>query len=185
MVGPRDQLGSISTVNASLQNVGLLTSEGYDIDLLYEHEFSSFDLTIDASATYIDEQDRELFGVVTQFEQQHGFPQWVGDLDVRFDWRDWTFFYNYSYIGTTIGDGPSNEICSTDSKSYSAASVRYRGADWEIIGTMRNIFDENPPPLGDNCSEITANRFFNTVPGTGYDLMGRAYILQLSKGFDF
>ena len=185
LVGPRDALGSITTVDASLQNVGLLTSKGYDIDILYEREFSTVDLTIDASATYIDEQDRELFGVLTSFDGQHGFPDWVAEMDVRLDWRDWTFFYNYEWIGTTAGTGPANENCNTASKSYSAASVRYRGADWEIIGTMRNIFDEDPPPLGNNCAQITATRFFNTVPGAGYDLMGRAYILQVSKGFDF
>ena len=73
-VADRDAMGFLTDVDASLLNVGLQSSEGYDIDILYEHEFSSFDLTIDASATYLSEHDRELLGVLDAFERTWGFP---------------------------------------------------------------------------------------------------------------
>ena len=183
-VAPRDGLGALTDVDASLLNVGLLKSEGYDVDLLYEREFSTVDLTIDASATYTSNYKRELLGVVDQFERRWGFPDWVADVDVRLDWRDWTFFYNYAWINSTSVDPIPNQVCSTESKSYSAASVRYRGAEWEVIGTIRNIFDEDPPIVGNSCDDRSATRVFNTIPGTGYDLVGRAFILQASMRFD-
>ncbi len=126
-----------------------------------------------------------MLGELDAFERRWGFPDWVAQLDVQVDWRDWTFFYNVDWIGSSAEDPVANRICDTDSVIYSAASVRYRGADWEIIGTARNIFDADPPIVSDGCGSQTASRVFNTLPGTGYDLVGRAFILQASKGFDF
>ena len=184
-VSPRDAMGFLTDVDASVLNVGLQSSEGYDIDILYEHEFSSFDLTIDASATYLSEHDRELLGVLDAFERRWGFPDWVAQIDFQIDWRDWTFFYNIDWIDSTAEEPVDNRICETESKLYSAASVRYRGSDWEVIGTARNIFDIDPPIVSDGCSSKTAARVYNTIPGAGYDLVGRAYIVQASKSFDF
>ena len=127
----------------------------------------------------------ELLGVLDNFERRWGFPDWVAQLAVQVDWRDWTFFYNVDWIDRTGEDPVDNRICSTSDESYSAASVRYRGSDWEVIGTIRNMFDNDPPIVSDGCGSETAGRVFNTLPGTGYDLVGRAYILQVSKAFNF
>ena len=64
-------------------------------------------------------------------------------------------------------------------------SVRYRADTWEVIGTVRNLADKLPPIVSDGCGSATAARVYNTIPGAGYDLLGRSYTLQLSKGFDF
>lgn len=184
-VAPRDAQGFLTDVDASLLNVGLQSTEGYDVDFLYEHEFSSFDLTFDVSATYIDEQQRDLLGVQDEFEGRWGFPQWVAQADLRVDWRDWTFFYNVDWIDDSQEPPVPNRICKTDEQTYHAASVRYTGSDWEIIGTVRNIADNDPPLPADGCGSQSAGRLFNTIRGVGYDLVGRAYILQISKAFNF
>ncbi len=137
------------------------------------------------SATYIDEQKRDLLGVVDDFEGRWGFPQWVAHADIRFDWRDWTFFYNIDWIDNSQEEAVANRICKTEETTYHAASVRYTGSDWEIIGTVRNIADNDPPIVSDGCGSQSAGRLFNTIPGAGYDLMGRSYILQVSKAFNF
>lgn len=183
-ISPRDSMGFLTDVDASLLNVGRLTSEGYDIDILWEQEFSTFDLQVDLTATYIDEQERELLGELDDFEGKWGFPQWSAELDIRADWRDWTFFYSVGWIDETAELPVDNRICRTDSETYQSASARYRGADWEVIGTIRNITDNKPPIVSDGCGSQTANRFLNTLPGGGYDLLGRAFVIQLSKGFD-
>ena len=178
-------MGFLTDVDASLLNVGLQKSKGYDIDLLFQQEFSSFDFSIDFSATYTDEQSRELLGELDDFERRWGFPDWVAQADIRVDWRDWTFFYNIDWIDETGEESVDNRFCSTDDVTYHAVSTRYTGDSWEIIGTIRNIGDKSPPIVSDGCGSITANRIFNTIPGTGYDLIGRSYVLQASKAFDF
>jgi iron complex outermembrane receptor protein len=183
-VGPRDSMGFLTDVDASLLNVGLQASRGYDIDVLYEHEFSSFDLTVDFSATYIDEQTQEVLGELNDFEGKWGYPQWVAQIDFRADWRDWTFFYNIDWIDETSETPVDNRICATDAKTYQSLATRYRGSDWEIIGTVRNLANVDPPIVSDGCGSQTSNRVFNTSIGTGYDLIGRSFVLQASKSFD-
>ena len=184
-ISPRDNLGFLTDINSSLLNVGLQTSKGMDIDVLYEREFSTFDLTIDLSGTHISEQDRELLGTLDEFKGRWGFPTWVAQGDIRVDYRDWTFFYTIDWIGSTAEEPEANLICETDQETYNHASIRYRGqSDWEVIGTIRNILD-NEPPIVSDCTSETATRVFNTIPGAGYDLIGRSYAIQVSKGFDF
>jgi len=187
-VSPRDVDGFLTDVDSSLLNVGLQRSKGFDIDILYQREFSSFDLTIDLTATHIEKQERVLLGQFDDFKGRWGFPEWVGQADVRLDYKDWTLFYNLEWIGTTSEVPVENFICGTDQETYSNLSLRYRGqSDWEIIGTLRNLSDNKPPIVSRdaNCNSQSATRAFNTIPGAGYDLIGRAFALQVSKGFDF
>ena len=138
-------MGYVTDVDASLLNIGLQKSKGYDVDILYEQEFAAFDFSVDMSATYIDEQQQELFGQLDDYERHWGYPDWAADMDVRADWRDWTFFYNLSFIDKTWEPMVENRICETKAQLYHAASARYRGATWEVIGTVRNIANKKPP----------------------------------------
>jgi iron complex outermembrane recepter protein len=184
-VAPRDGQGFLTDVDASLLNVGLQRSKGVDVDLVYERQFSMLDLTIDLTATHIEKQDEELLGTFDEFAGKWGFPKWAAQADVRVDYRDWTFFYNVDWIGSTAEEPVDNRICATGQRTYNSASVRYRGSDWEVIGTVRNLLDRDPPIVSDGCGSQSATRAFNTIPGTGYDLVGRAYVLQVSKSFNF
>lgn len=183
-VAPRDGQGFLTDVDSSLLNVGLQRTKGMDVDILFEHEFSRFDLTLDLSATRTEKQERELLGEFDQFRDRWGFPEWVAQADIRVDYRDWTFFYNIDWIGTTFELPVDNRICATGKKTYNGASVRYRGSDWEVIGTVRNLLDSDPPIVSDGCGSASAARVFNTIPGTGFDLIGRSFVLQVSKSFD-
>jgi outer membrane receptor protein involved in Fe transport len=49
---------------------------------------------------------------------------------------------------------------------------------------VRNIFDQDPPFLSGGQGAAGATRFLNTTPGVGYDLLGRSYVLRVSKKFD-
>ena len=62
---------------------------------------------------------------------------------------------------------------------YQTLSLRYRQSNWEAIASVRNVLDTAPPYLADGHT-TTVTRFINTLPGAGYDLLGRSYILQLS-----
>ena len=182
-VDPRDMLGFLTDVDASLLNVGLQKSRGQDIDVLYQKSFSRFDLTIDATATHLSHQEREVLGTTDYFHGRWAFPKWSSDIDVQVDYRDWTFFWNIDYIGSMSEDPRDNRIHRADQTKYNAFSVRYRGADWEIIGTIRNAFDVDPPIVSDGMGSASGSRQFNTIIGTGYDVFGRAFALQVSVRF--
>jgi len=44
------------------------------------------------------------------------------------------------------------------------------------------VFDKDPPYIG-SISGMEVNRIFSTLPGVGYDLLGRTYVLPLSYQF--
>ena len=65
-----------------------------------------------------------------------------------------------------------------------AVSLRYAGDDWEIIGSVRNLFDKDPPFVSGGQGADGASRFLNTLPGVGYDLFGRSFTLRFAKRFE-
>ena len=188
-ISPRDAQGNLTDVRATLLNIGLQRSKGYDIDILYQKEFSTWDLTIDGTATHLDKQSQDLLGEQNEFVNRFGFPDWSFNVDVRADWRDWTFFWFVNWIGNqnedpaTDPDGTIDRPFKTGTRTYHGLSARYTAADWQVIGTVSNVFDRNPPIVGDGLGSLSANRIFNTLPGVGYDLFGRSFIVQLAYSF--
>lgn len=189
-IAPRDSLDNLTDVDASLLNLGLETSKGIDIDVLYQKEFSTFDLTLDATATHMLKQDQVVLGQYDQILGRWAYPDWAAEGDIRVDYRDWTFFWSLQWIGNQSEDpvfdpGTINQDrpVSTGTRTYNHFSARYTASDWEVIATIRNIFDRDPPIVGDSVGSFTANRIYNTLPAAGYNLRGRTLILQASKGF--
>ena len=83
--------------------------------------------------------------------------------------------------GTANRDRPT----STGNEWYHSASIRYRNADWIILATLRNLFDNQPPLVADGVGSESASRFssLNTIPGAGYDLLGRSLVLSVAREF--
>ena len=189
-ISPRDSLGNLTDIDSSLLNIGLQRSKGLDIDVLYQREFSSFDLIVDLTATYIEKQDQELLGQFDEFRGKWGYPDWSAGGDFIVDYRDWRFQWTVNWIGNQSEDpvfdpGTMNldRPVKTGTATYNTLGVRYTADSWQVVGTIRNMFDEDPPIVGDNVGSQTANRIFNTLPGVGYELLGRSYILQASLFF--
>ena len=190
-IAPRDAQGFLTDVDASVLNIGVERSRGLDIDILYERAFSRFDLAVDFSATRIKEQYFELFEQGYELAGRWGFPEWSAELDTYVDWRDWRFLWRVGYVGHSreervFDPGTTNvdRIRRTPSKDYHTLSVRYTSPnDWQVIATVRNLFDSDPPIVSDGQGSNSARRVFNTIPGAGYDLLGRTFVLQVSKEF--
>ena len=187
-IGARDGMGFLSEVDASLVNIGQRASRGFDIDFLYEKEFPTFDLTIDGTVTRLKEHRVELFDEVWDNVGHWGYPEWSGEFDIRVDYRAWTFFWRTSFIGDTAEDpvfDPDttdvDRVHRTKDKFYHTVSARWRNTDWDVIGTVRNVFDKDPPGVGDNVPRQATSRIFNTLPGVGYPLFGRTFIVQVSR----
>ena len=189
-VGPRDDMGFLSEVDASLVNIGKRVSRGFDIDFLYEREFPTFDLTVDGTVTRLKEHRVQLFDEVWDNVGHWGYPEWSAELDLRIEYRDWTVFWRTSFIGDTAEDPVfdpdttnSDRVVVTKDKFYHTLSARWRNPDWDVIGTVQNVFDKDPPGVGDGVPRNATSRIFNTLPGVGYPLFGRVFVLQVARRF--
>ena len=186
----RDADGFLTGVDASLLNVGLQVARGADFDFRYEKEFDRFDLTVDGTVTRLVSQRTQLFDDEWDSVGNWGYPKWVGEADVRVDYRDWTFFWRARMVGKTHEDrvfDPGTDITdrptSTKNEWYHSATVRWRSDDWVILATLRNVFDNQPPEVADGVPRDATSRFYNTIPGAGYDLLGRSLVLQVAREF--
>lgn len=190
-ISPRSASGFLTDIDASLLNIGKARSKGVDLDVAYSKEFEKFTVYADFSATKISEQYEELLGTEYNYEGRWGFPEWSAELDLNVDWKDWRFLWSVNYIGETEEEpvfdrGTTNRdrINKTDKYFNHTLSARYTSPnDWQIIASLRNVFDEEPPIVSDGQGSNSATRVFNTLPGTGYDLLGRTLVLRFSKGF--
>ena len=189
-VAPRDENGFLTSIDASVVNIGRQLNRGFDVDFLYEKEFSTFDLTIDGTITRLKEYRVQVFDTDYDNIGHWGYPEWSGALDLRIDYRDWTFFWRVRMIGDTAEDPVYDPDTTnvdrpfrTKNEWYHTPSVRYRKGDWDIIATVRNLFDNQPPVVADGVPRNETTRIFNILPGVGYDRIGRSYVLQVSRRF--
>nr|WP_010132343.1 TonB-dependent receptor [Microbulbifer agarilyticus] len=182
-IGARDEDGFVTSVDASFINVGKFNSSGYDIDMLYEHSFNSFDFSVDTTITYTDESSSEILGEEENYEGAWGFPHWVGDMDISVDYKEWEFNWRLDFIGSSQEAPNERLITQTDNELYHTLSARYSEGDWSVLATMRNVLDDEPPIVSDGTGSVSAGRVFNTLPGSGYPMFGRTFMVQL--GYDF
>jgi iron complex outermembrane receptor protein len=187
-VSPRDGLGFLTSVDASFVNISSQIREGVDLNIIYNHEFEWGTFQIDAEFGYLLEASAELLGSTSEFTNEWAFPERNGQIDFRADYRDMVFFYGIDWIGETsqVGSSPlatSRRILATDDYFEHAASIQYRAPDWTLTVGARNLFDEQPPLVSDGASGPSANQIYNTIPGAGYDLLGRSFFISMSGRF--
>jgi iron complex outermembrane recepter protein len=189
-VGGRDAQGQLISVNSSFINIGVQETRGFDLNAVYEKQLPAGRLTIDATSTYIDKQFQQLFTTQTSLEGRWGYPRWSTQTQARYDYRDWRFGWTVSHIGKakearqfdpgTVNQNRNNR---TPNHFLHTVSTRYTAGNWQAILTIRNVFDKDPPTVASGTGNQGANRFLNTLPGVGYDLFGRTYIMQLTRQF--
>ncbi len=187
---PRDANGFITGVDASLLNVGLRSVAGADIDFRYDKEFDRFDLIIDGTVTRLVSQRSQVFDDSWDSVGNWGYPKWIARTDFRIDYRDWTFFWRARMVGKSHEDpvfdpGTANRDrpTSTDNEWYHSATLRWQNTDWVVLATLRNVFDNKPPSVADGVPRDETTRVFNTIPGAGYDLLGRSLVFQVARQF--
>ena len=124
-------------------------------------------------------------------------------MGMRFDYDDFRLTYELRYLGsveqdqrgidafdeaiTGISDtceGPPNDVLCRDigfADNYFLhnLSAYYFGDRWTIGGGIRNVLDEEPPFV-DGTEILSVN---NAPIGTGYDLNGRVYFLNVTTSF--
>ena len=187
-VGPRGPEGFLTDVDASLLNIGRQFTRGFDTDFVYERAFPTFDLTVDGTVNILKEQTTELFDEEWNSAENWGFPKWTGVMDVIVDYRDWRFLWRSDFIGASTEApvfDPGTETVDrrhwTDKHWQHTLSARYSASSWELIATVRNVFDKQPPLVADGVPRNETSRFLNTLPGVGYDILGRTVVVQFSR----
>ncbi|OYW83140.1 MAG: hypothetical protein B7Z26_01365, partial [Asticcacaulis sp. 32-58-5] len=187
----------ITSVNNNYVNVAEQFMRGFDLTLNYEHAFGPVKMRIESENSFIrkwtyrlldgsDTEDYLLFGV--------GYPEYVGNLNTRFDYKDYTLNWNVvmvgessvfdyyeqnCYSGTLYGVSGQNYCYDMNTEFYANhnVSLRKRFDNWSVTATVRNLLDESPPLI----SSGTATRLGNAALTSQYDFFGRAFTLQVSR----
>lgn len=191
--------GQINSVDQRYRNVPNQIADGLDLHTRFKHEFSFGTLRISSSTTWTFSNETDEVG--DGADNQNGevyFSDMVGNLDIGFDYEDFTFSWFVDYasrasdaddinFGGSVFPGygvgtPFVGRYKTYTEFYAShdASVRYRAADWEITAGLQNVFDEEPPSL----STATNNRFGNAaLLGGPFDILGRRAFITVTKEF--
>ncbi len=197
LVGDRTQNGDLSFVNSSFVNVAIEGSRGYDISLRGDREFSFGDLGVDLLATRVLGYEYALTGDSDPFQYigHHAYPAWRGELDIRFNWRDYTLTWAMDYIGSTdeepvyelAGNAAATNLHKADGILYHTLSARYVDPNgrYILVAGILNLLDDEPPRLGwaGWSPSATAPINFNIPIGAGYDYLGRRVFASASYSF--
>lgn len=178
---------NIDEINDSYFNINKKNVDGYDLTVRYNFAFSAVDFVADLRASKINTWTRTLFGdVVDDLNGTIGLPEDNAQFDLTANWRDWTFYYGFDWVGdqeeyTYNGIDPAESIfiLDTGSVSYHSLSARFTSENWSAQVGVTNLTDEDPPIVSDVLQALAGGAAFYT----GYDLRGRSVYLDFSMEF--
>lgn len=178
---------NIDEINDSYFNINKKNVDGYDFTVRYNFAFSDVDFVADLRASKIETWTRTLFGdVVDDLNGTIGLPEENGQFDLTANWKDWTFYYGFDWVGdqeeyTYNGIDPATSIfiLDTGTVSYHSLSARYNSENWSAQLGVTNLTDEDPPLVSDVLQALAGGAAFYT----GYDLRGRSVFLNVSMEF--
>ena len=170
-------------------NIATQIAEGVDYNVRYTHEIGVGELTVDLRATRYSRQDSKLLpsDPLDRYNGTLTYPKWVGDADVRYKWKDLTFYYGLSYVGAMdsnayLGVDPAVDPYDFAVDTYIThnASVKYESPNqWTVLVGVRNLTDEAPKTI----SAAAYDRVGNSLLYSGYDYYGARAFVTLSKTF--
>lgn len=194
----RAAAGNITQISLTSQNLAVLTAKGIDAELNYSWDAEDmgldviggqFDLSIIGGystergfqATPIASFDdcAGYFGATGTASCGEPNPEWKHTATLRHSKGAWLNSLRWRYIGGTTEDdqvaGGANSgrfVTEINSKNYFDFTSQWDISDhFQLSGGVINIFDTDPPVLGDCCSEQA-----NTYPAT-YNPFGRQFFI--------
>lgn len=182
----------ILTINDSYVNISRQANEGIDLTTRYRREFGFGDLTVNARASYILNWESQLrtASVPTILHDRIGNPEWVANLNARFDRGDWTFFWAANFVpkvsnrhlfasqtGTYLNSPVffEREVGFYQTHDF---TVRKRMDRWTVQAGIINAFDESPNAISASSG---ATRTGNYPLSSQYDYVGRRAFLALTR----
>jgi iron complex outermembrane receptor protein len=179
----------ITEIRANFLNIASQSNRGIDLTLRYQHEFDFGRFVMDSQFTWQLEDEIALFaGANVDSNGDVGDPDFVGNLNFRFERGDWTVNWFVEMIGKAsdsedFGDtnlaGTIGYKMNTEFTAYHSASLRRRMDTWTFTGGVANLFDEAPPSV--TPSQVSA--VGTSVLASQYDYYGRRLFLNVKKTF--
>ena len=138
-----------------------------------------------------------------EYQNEWGFTRWKHSAILALSFSDFRFSYAPRYIGRQYNDAesvddwddgivgfsdtcygpPDDVLCrdhdTADSYINHTIGVRYDKYNWEVVFTVRNLTDEEPPRV--DGTEVWSRS--NIPMGLGYDLLGRTVFLSAGVRF--
>jgi iron complex outermembrane receptor protein len=193
----------ITEVIAPIINLDSQQQRGIDLEARYEKGFTFGDLIVEGSVNWALERYISVFGseldtgvANDDFNGSIGFPNVVGNADIRLERGDFTYSWFIDYIGHQDNNRdfvadlnlPANYFglqglydVETEAVFYHGASVRWEGDTWTFTAGISNLFDEHPPAV--SSGQVTTVGGNTPVNATGYDVIGRRGFIEVSKTF--
>ena len=195
----------INLVDSSFVNVGLIETDGVDLDVLFRKDFTVGDKELNfssnLSASSVFSNRRDLFNTIESFDGRPNNPHWRGDVQTQVQYADWAFNHNVRYIGATMDDDidalrAADIVNAQNGELFFAAgfrdveetgdqfihdfSVQYNHDTWNATLGVRNAFDREPPLVDEGEGFPTSA---NVVLGGGFDVFGRTFFARVNKRF--
>ena len=178
------------TVNDSYVNLATDIARGFDYTAQYTNDIGSGKLKVDLTLTEYRSQAYKLFAedALDDNNGNVGTPKWSGQLDVKYNLKNWGAYYSLEWVDKTssyayYGEDPATSRFKLNTPSYflHSASVSYNDSvnKWKATIGVRNLFDKKPPVI----SSGYYNRIGNAPLYSGYDFLGRRLFVNVSKTF--
>ena len=182
--------GLITEISVTSQNVASRDLEGFDIGANYTHDLGDLGLlgfvyngTITETSTLVPFEGGEPIVCAGNFGENCGEP--LPDYKHRLttSWANGPFKAQvvWRYIGSTDDDGGLGAqvltVTELDAENYfDASGVWDINDNFSLTAGIDNLFDKNPPILGNNQEQA------NTFPAT-FDVFGRTYFARATARF--
>jgi outer membrane receptor protein involved in Fe transport len=171
----RSGTGTIVSILTPTANLASNKLRGMDAELGYNHALDLMSLKGDFSArayiTYIFENESVSVPGATPVDTSPQAGHLQGLLSLNYRSGDWSFGAQQHYYGGGIRavNQPRYVGDKWPSASWTDIIVRREIGNYEVFGTVQNVFDRDPPHnyfTGPNAGSAT---------GGGYDTLGRRY----------
>ena len=179
----------ITEVRNSFLNINSQSNRAIDLTMQYRHQFAFGDFSGLGQFTWTLEDEVALFaGNTVDFNGRVGEPDFVGNLDLRFEQGDLTYFWGIDMVGVSsaageVGDNDGAWKVSTEFYATHDVSVRYRADDWSFSTGISNISDEQPPSLTRGGLTGQYSTIGTSALSSQYDYVGRRLFARISKSW--
>jgi iron complex outermembrane receptor protein len=194
--------GAMQFVDNTPFNVASQETTGWDFNGRFNKDFDifgGFNYDMNAVFTRSDEVLNQTTSTsdLLNFVGDWGNPEWRGSVNNRFERGDWGILWRARYIGeqasirNVVGvdygqrleaasELGGDAIDSAEAVWYHDLSIGVDRDTWAFTFGVNNIMDEEPAIVDQNASgATTANG--NEVLGSGYDILGRRFFMNIAK----
>ena len=187
----RDSSGQINSVTTHYENIGAVHSSGLDLNSFYDLFLEHSDVRFTVDATYLTQFDVSATGVrfidrLGNRNNTNGFaPTPKLRLNLGVGWNrgshstSVTLRYIDSYKNDEIASWPEISAWSTIDVNYSYEIKESFGGDTRLFLGIRNLTDEDPPPLPNGQSSVYQYNLRPGFDGFVHDIKGRTMYVRI------